>query len=138
MYINLQKTQVDHISFFKIQQWASALVISQRLNFTIANCSASVDCENGSFGHCLVGCMSLIQKTEVQFLSRPTAQFLSSFEKIPICQTLSSLFWLLGVLFCPTAVLFFCPTIFFSHSHTRFCCLVIVIPVLDPLKFLTT
>ena len=38
---------------FKIQQSASALVIDQRPNFTIANYSASADCENCSFCHCL-------------------------------------------------------------------------------------
>ena len=33
---------------------ASASVIGQRPNFTIADYSASADCENCSFGHCLV------------------------------------------------------------------------------------
>ena len=37
----------------KNQQSALASVISQRPNFTIANYSASADCENCSFGHCL-------------------------------------------------------------------------------------
>jgi hypothetical protein len=42
------------VSFsFKIQQSASASVIGQRPNFTTANYSASADCENCSFGHCL-------------------------------------------------------------------------------------
>ena len=35
-------------------QSASALVIGQRPNFTVAYCSASADCEKCSFGHCLV------------------------------------------------------------------------------------
>jgi len=37
----------------KNQQSASASVIGQRPNFTIAYCSASADCEKCSFGHCL-------------------------------------------------------------------------------------
>ena len=36
------------------QQLASASVFGQRPNFTIANCSASADCEKCSFGHCLL------------------------------------------------------------------------------------
>ena len=48
------KTGGLYISF-KIQQSASASVIGQRPNFTIADYSASADCENCSFGHCLIG-----------------------------------------------------------------------------------
>ena len=45
------KTSGLYISF-KIQQSASASVIGQRPNFTIADYSASADCEN-SLGHSL-------------------------------------------------------------------------------------
>ena len=37
----------------KNQHAASASVIGQRPNFTVAYCSASADCEKCSFGHCL-------------------------------------------------------------------------------------
>ena len=46
------KTGGLYISF-KIQQLASASVIGQRPNYIIANYSASADCENCSFCHCL-------------------------------------------------------------------------------------
>ena len=39
----------------------SASVIGQRPNFTIADYSASADCENCSFGHCLV-CVQILEK----------------------------------------------------------------------------
>ena len=46
------KTGGLYISF-KIQQSASASVIGQRPNFTIADYPSSADCKNCSFGHCL-------------------------------------------------------------------------------------
>ena len=46
------KTGGLYISF-KIQQSASASVIGQKPNFITADYSASADCENCSFGHCL-------------------------------------------------------------------------------------
>ena len=62
-YINLQKRYnlvrwtiyipCSYPYILKIQQSASASVIGLRPNFTIADCSASADCENCSFGHCL-------------------------------------------------------------------------------------
>ena len=53
------KTGGLYISF-KIQQSASASVIGQRPNFTIADYSAWADCENCSFGHCLVNSISTL------------------------------------------------------------------------------
>ena len=50
--IELDKSTNKTIYIFQNQQ--SASVISQRPNFTIADCSASADCENCSLGYSLV------------------------------------------------------------------------------------
>ena len=55
-YINLQVRKIDYENEKKNEKkkyQQSASVIGQRPNFTIADCSASADCEKCSFGHCL-------------------------------------------------------------------------------------
>ena len=51
---SINKIKVRKIREKKNQQLASASVIGQRPNSTIANYSALSDCENSSFGHCLL------------------------------------------------------------------------------------
>ena len=65
---------------FKIQH--SASVIGQRPNFTIADYSASADCENCSFGHCLIGRMTSNSKASSLLPFFHTQRFLNSYDQM--------------------------------------------------------
>ena len=46
------------------------LVIGQRPNFTVVNCSAWADCENCSFDHCLMQYLKPLLDSEIPDVSR--------------------------------------------------------------------
>ena len=84
------KTSGLYISF-KIQQLALASVIGQRPpNFTIANYSASADCENCSFGHSLKVSTSDFDDSDWAYVSGKTAPLFFTHVLIVLTSNLNS------------------------------------------------